>query len=117
DGRSLTVRQAVRRWLGYGSVLGLLAVVPTLARFAGLAQFAWALVLLVTAARSPTKQGLHDRFAQSALVRPARRSGGLAAACLIVLILIALFVIAVVVALIFLGSQIGPLTRPPGTTI
>jgi uncharacterized RDD family membrane protein YckC len=117
DGRSLTVRQAVQRWLGYGSVLGLLAVVPTVERFAGLAQFGWALVLLVTAARSRTKQGLHDRFAHSALVRPAQRSGGLAAACLIVLILIVLVVIAAVAALIVLGSQIGPLTKPPGTTI
>ena len=32
DGRPLTLDQSVRRWLGYGSFLGLLAVVPSLRR-------------------------------------------------------------------------------------
>ena len=65
----------------------------------------------------PVKQGLHDRFASSALVRPANRtSGGLAVGCLAVVIVIGLLFVAVVAALIFLGSQGGPLTQP-GTTI
>ncbi|MEA2608518.1 MAG: hypothetical protein QOJ75_761, partial [Chloroflexota bacterium] len=78
----------------------------------------WGLVLLATAARSETKQGLHDRFAGSALVRPSHRaSSGPALACLVVAILLGLLVVLAVVALIFLGSQVGPLERPPATAI
>jgi len=118
DGRPLTLSQAARRWLGYGSFLGLLAIVPALRGFDSLAQLVWILVLLATATRSPTRQGLHDRFAISALVRPANRaSGGPAMACLIIVIMLALLVVVGLVALIYLGRQVGPLTPPPGTTI
>jgi uncharacterized RDD family membrane protein YckC len=117
DGRPLTLGQAARRWLGYGSFLGFLAIVPGLRELASLAQLAWMVVLLASTARSPMKQGLHDRFANSALVRPANRtSAGLAVGCLAVVIVIGLLFVAVVAALIFLGSQGGPLTQP-GTTI
>ena len=76
------------------------------------------LVLLASTARSARKQGLHDRFANSALVRPANRaSGGPAMTCLIVVILIGVLFVVAIVALIYLGSQIDPLAPPPGTTI
>ena len=118
DGRPLTLDQALRRWLGYGSFLGLLAVVPSLGGLASLAQAVWVLVLLASTARSPMKQGLHDRFARSALVRPANRaSGGPALTCLVVVILIGVLFVVAIVALIYLGSQIDPLAPPPGTTI
>lgn len=118
DGRPLTLNQAVRRWLGYGSFLGLLAIVPAVRGYDALAQLAWILVLLATTARSPMKQGLHDRFAHSALVRPASRAtGGPAMACLVVLILLGVLFVVVVAALIYLGSQIVPTAPPPGTTI
>jgi uncharacterized RDD family membrane protein YckC len=32
----------------------------------------WAIVLLITTAQSPTKQGLHDRYAKSVVVKAAR---------------------------------------------
>lgn len=117
DGRPLTLDQAVRRWLGYGSFLGLLAVVPGLRGFDSLAQAVWMLVLLASAARSPVKQGLHDRFAHSALVRPANRGGGPAMACLVVVILVGLLFVAAIAALIYLGSQVNTLAPPPGTAI
>ena len=117
DGRPLTLDQAVRRWLGYGSFLGLFAAVPSLRGLDALAQLVWILVLLASTARSPFKQGLHDRFAGSALVRPANRSGGPAMTCLVVVIVLALLFVAAIVALIYLGSQINTLRPPPGTTI
>lgn len=118
DGNPLTLAQAVRRWLGYGSFLGLVAIVPGLRGYDALAQLVWILVLLATTARSPMKQGLHDRFARSALVRPASRgSGGPAMACLVIVILLGLLFISVIVALSYLGSNVGPLTPPPGTAI
>lgn len=118
DGRPLTLSQAVRRWVGYGDFLGLFAVIPALVGIAMGTELVWGLVLLATAARSPTKQGLHDRLARSALVRPSNRaSGGPALACLVVLVFVGLLLVLGVVVLIFLGSQIGPLVRPPATTI
>ncbi|HEY6014885.1 MAG TPA: RDD family protein [Candidatus Limnocylindrales bacterium] len=118
DGRPLTVDQAVRRWLGYGSFLGLLGVVPSLRGFDSLAQFVWILVLLASAARSPMKQGLHDRFARSALVRPAdRASGGAAMTCLVIVVVVGILFVAAIAALIYLGSRVDPLAPPPGTTI
>lgn len=118
DGRPLTLDQALRRWLGYGSFLGLLGVVPSLRGVDSLAQVVWILVLLASTARSPMKQGLHDRFARSALVRPANRaSGGPAMTCLVVVIVIGILFVAVIAALISLGSQVDPLAPPPGTTI
>ncbi len=118
DGRPLTLGQAVRRWLGLGSVLGLLAIVPALRGYDALTQLVWVLVLLATVSRSPTKQGLHDRFARSALVRPASRgSGGAAMTCLVVVIVLGVLFVAAIAALIYLGSQVDPLTAPPGTRI
>jgi uncharacterized RDD family membrane protein YckC len=118
DGRPLNLGQAVRRWVGYGSFLGLFAIVPNLGGFASLAELVLILALLMTAARSPTKQGFHDRFANSALVRPSNRaSGGPALACLIVLVVLGLLFVLAIVALIYLGSQVGPFLRAPGTTI
>lgn len=118
DGRPLTVDQALRRWLGYGSFLGLLAVVPSLRALGSLAQVVWVLVLLATTGRSPVRQGLHDRFARSALVRPASRaSGGAAMTCLVVAILVGVLFLAAIGALIYLGSQVDPLAPPPGTPV
>jgi len=118
DGTPLRFNQAVRRWLGYGSFLGSLAIVPNLRSYGVLAQLIWVLVLLGSTGRSPMKQGLHDRFAHSALVRPAHRgSGGPAMACLVILILLGVLFVAAVAALIVLGSRVDPLTAPPGTAI
>lgn len=118
DGRPLTGTQAVKRWLGLGWFFSLLAVVPVLGPLSSLAGLAWFIVLLVTTVRSPTKQGFHDRFANSALVRPRDSSSrGPASACLVIfLVLIALFVISIV-ALIFLGSQVSGILSDVGRSI
>jgi hypothetical protein len=47
---------------------------------------AWNLVLVASTITSPTKQGLHDRFASSALVRPAGAGNRWALGCLWALI-------------------------------
>jgi uncharacterized RDD family membrane protein YckC len=102
DGQSLSLEQAIRRWLGLGAWIGLLAVVPSLVSLSGLIQFLWVLILLITTATSPTKQGLHDRFANTALVRPTGQGNGLAMACLIGIVLIV--VVAVLLAVLsFIG--------------
>jgi uncharacterized RDD family membrane protein YckC len=113
DGRPLTFEQAVRRWVGYGSVLGLLAIIPRLSGPASLLSLVWVVILLATTARSPTKQGLHDRFANSALVRPSTSpSSGPALACLIVVVLLVILIaIGILAALVYLTGEFAP--RPP----
>jgi hypothetical protein len=67
------------------------------ARAVGLAQLVWAIVLLISTTTSPTKQGLHDRFANSAVVRPAGAGTGLATTCLVVVIVLLLIGLASIV--------------------
>jgi hypothetical protein len=68
---------AVVRWLLLAAPLSVAAVVTTVVSslaelLTDLALAAWYLLLLVTTARSPTKQGLHDRLARTTMVKAAR---------------------------------------------
>ncbi|HYI21031.1 MAG TPA: RDD family protein [Candidatus Limnocylindrales bacterium] len=75
DGRTLTYQQAAVRFgvlFGPQIVLGLLgAIVPALSVL-GLLSFVWLIFVLVTMAQSPTKQGIHDRYARSMVVKAGR---------------------------------------------
>jgi uncharacterized RDD family membrane protein YckC len=96
DGAPLTLEQAIRRWLGLGEFLGLFVFAPALAAFSGTIQFVWWIVLLYTTATSSTKQGLHDKFSNTALVQPSTASNGFAKACLVILVIgIILFVLSI----------------------
>ncbi|HVM31280.1 MAG TPA: RDD family protein [Candidatus Limnocylindrales bacterium] len=79
DGRNLTYQQSAIRFavlFGPQIVIGLLgALVPALAGL-GLLSFVWLVVILVTMAQSPTKQGLHDRYSESMVVKAGRAVGG-----------------------------------------
>ena len=78
DGRSISWDQALVRWLtlGIAATLTTFAVyVPSLlGLLLALGGFTWLLALLYTMAQSPTKQGLHDRYARTVLVRAIRRA-------------------------------------------
>ena len=91
DGQPLTVSQAVRRYVGLGYWVVLPIVLPY--RFAAIfgvvAMALWYLVLLVSTIISPTKQGIHDWFGRSAVVRPARAGTGWSAGCLALTLLLA----------------------------
>jgi uncharacterized RDD family membrane protein YckC len=117
DGVPLRLEQAVRRWIGLGDVLGLLAIAPIAVLADGALQFIWAVVLLISVATSPTKQGLHDRFAGSALVRPTTAGNGLANACLVIVVIVALLAILSIVALIFLGGQVSSILSSVGESV
>jgi uncharacterized RDD family membrane protein YckC len=78
DGATLTMEQAVKRWLALGGVFALaqfLNPLPGLGILIGLASLVWVIALLYTTATSPTKQGLHDRYAGSVVVKAARAVG------------------------------------------
>jgi uncharacterized RDD family membrane protein YckC len=98
DGKSLTAAQAFNRYLGMGQWLGLFSVLPylSIALLTVVASFAWYLVLTISAVMSPTKQGLHDRFAGSAVVRPAAAGNGWALGCLGLLVLLTVFYVLII---------------------
>ena len=76
DGSTLTYQQAATRYallFGPGFVAGLVsAFALSLGVLASLVSLIWFIALLVTTAQSPTKQGLHDRYAHTMVVKAAR---------------------------------------------
>jgi uncharacterized RDD family membrane protein YckC len=75
DGKTLTTDQAVRRWLALGAPFSIVQAFnpfPLLGILIGLAAFVWFLYLLYTTYSSPTKQGFHDVFANTMVVKAVR---------------------------------------------
>ena len=104
EGGRLTAKQAVGRWLALGWFLGLSAVIPALLGPVVLAVAGWSVVLLVTVFLSPTRQGLHDRIAGTAVVRPKDASNRLVVGGLIVIVAGPALLLILFVSLL---SQIG----------
>lgn len=74
DGSALSISRATGRWLLFGAPFGAAALLTTAApelddAIPDLVLVAWYTLLLVTIARSPTKQGLHDRLAGSVVAK------------------------------------------------
>jgi uncharacterized RDD family membrane protein YckC len=114
-GNRIPIATAFRRWLAFGAWLNLLAFIPVLLSYASLAVFGWQLVLLLTTALHPQRQGLHDRFANTAMVRPANAgSGGYVVGC--ILIVVALVLLSFV-SLLFLGSQMSTILSDIGESV
>jgi uncharacterized RDD family membrane protein YckC len=75
DGATLSMDQAIRRWLAFGgwiSIASALNPLPLLGILIGLVAFGYVIYLLYTTALSPTKQGFHDKFVGSMVVKAAR---------------------------------------------
>jgi uncharacterized RDD family membrane protein YckC len=75
NGAPLTMDQAIRRWLAVGgwiTIAQALNPLPLLGILIGLAAFGYVIYLLYTTAQSPTKQGFHDVFVSSVVVKVAR---------------------------------------------
>lgn len=75
DGKTLTQDQAIRRWVALGGVFPIaqaLNGLPALGTLIGLAIFVYTIYLLYSTAKSPTKQGFHDTFANSVVVKATR---------------------------------------------
>jgi hypothetical protein len=79
SGQTLTVGRALARWIllfpPFATASALTTGVPRVGWFVWGSAVAWYLVLLVTAARSETNQGLHDRIARS-VVQKTRAAAG-----------------------------------------
>jgi uncharacterized RDD family membrane protein YckC len=75
DGKTLTMDQAIRRavalW-GPSTLAQFFSGIGGIGTILGLLAFLWVLYLLYTTATSPTKQGFHDKFANSVVVKASR---------------------------------------------
>ncbi len=75
DGKTLTMEQAVRRALalwGPGLASSVFGNIPGIGPVISLLAFGWVIYLLYSTAASPTKQGFHDKFANSVVVKASR---------------------------------------------
>ena len=110
DGATLTMGQAFLRWVLLGMPLQALSLLPW--GLAGLATLAplWYLLLLITTVASPTRQGLHDRIAGTAMVAPIGREGPVMACLAIAVIFFVAIPIVAFVAFISLGTAIQSVT-------
>jgi uncharacterized RDD family membrane protein YckC len=78
DGKTLTMDQATRRWLVIalpGILAQVLFVIPAIGGLLILVAFGWFIYLLWTTYSSPTKQGFHDKFANTMVVKATRVAG------------------------------------------
>jgi uncharacterized RDD family membrane protein YckC len=75
DGKTLTTAQAINRYLALAApslAATFLGDLPAIGRLLGLVSFLWTLYLLYSTATSPTKQGFHDKYANTVIVKAAR---------------------------------------------
>jgi uncharacterized RDD family membrane protein YckC len=119
DGVRLTDRQALIRWAMLGYPLGLIGAISSLAGLAGLIDLVLIIGLFLTTLGSTTRQGWHDQFANSAVVRRPGTSGSSTAAVVIVIVVVLLLVIPIVaiVALYALGGQMSQILSEVGSSI
>jgi uncharacterized RDD family membrane protein YckC len=78
DGSTLSMDQAIRRWFAVGgwiTIAQALNPIPLLGIVIGLAALGYVIYLLFTTASSPTKQGFHDIFVGSMVVKATRSVG------------------------------------------
>lgn len=110
-----TVQQGIVRWLAIGGVFQLVQIIPGLAAAGASLAVLWALVLLATTATSPTRQGVHDRLADTALVQPAGAQTP-AVTCLILLVALLVVWVLGIVALIAIGGQVSSILSTVGAS-
>jgi uncharacterized RDD family membrane protein YckC len=103
-GGTLSVVQASKRFIALGYPLSLLVVVPVLQSAASLAQFALTVFLFFSTVTNERRQGLHDKFANSLVIRSVTSgSGATIVGCLVYGVMIIL--IGIVASLAFFSMM------------
>jgi uncharacterized RDD family membrane protein YckC len=98
-GGGLSLAAATKRFIALGSPLALLTLVPGLQSLAGIAQFALSLFLFFTAITNDRRQGLHDKWASSLVIRSTTSGdGAVAVGCLMLIVIVVAFAIILSVA-------------------
>ncbi len=76
SGGPLSIVAATKRWIALGFPLALLGLVPGLQSAAGLIQLGLLVFLFFTTVTNARRQGLHDRWANSLVIRSASSGNG-----------------------------------------
>jgi uncharacterized RDD family membrane protein YckC len=118
-GGTLSLTAATKRFIALGYPLSLLVLVPALQSVAGIASFAYSLFLFFTTITNDRRQGLHDKFANSLVIRSVTSGDGATlVGCLLLIVLVVGFgIILAAAALAALGPQIEELMREMGNSI
>ena len=88
-GSGMSLVAATKRFIALGAPLALLILVPALQSAAGIAQFALSLFLFFTAITNDRRQGLHDKWANSLVIRSTTSGDGAVVIGCLVLVVIA----------------------------
>jgi uncharacterized RDD family membrane protein YckC len=112
-GGTLSLGAATKRFIAMGYPLGLLILVPALQSAAGVAQFALSLFLFFTAITNDRRQGLHDKWANSLVIRSTISGDGavLVGCLLLIVIVVGVGIIASVLAVAAMGPELQDLMR------
>jgi uncharacterized RDD family membrane protein YckC len=93
-GSTVSLTAATKRWVALGWPLGLLAIAPGLQSVNGVAQFALLLFLFFTAITNDRRQGLHDKWASSLVIRSTTSGdGATVVGCLLLIVIVVGFTI------------------------
>jgi hypothetical protein len=112
-GGSLSLTAATKRFVALGAPLALLILVPALQSAAGIAQFALSLFLFFTAITNDRRQGLHDKWANSLVIRSTTSGdGAVVIGCLLLIVIVVGFGIILFAALLAaMGPQLEEMFR------
>lgn len=112
-GATLSLMAATKRFIALGYPLALLILVPALQSAAGIAQFALSLFLFFTAITNDTRQGLHDKWANSLVIRSKTSGdGAVVIGCLVLIVIVVGFgIILLATVLAAMGPQLEELMR------
>jgi len=102
SGGELSLVQATKRWIAMGWPIALLSLVPGLSASAGLIQFAFYIFLFFTTVTNERRQGIHDRWADSLVIRhQSSGTGATVVGCLV------FGAIAILLAFVFSAVFVG----------
>lgn len=105
-GGTLSLTAATKRFVAMGSALALLVVVPALQSAASVLPFAVSLFLFFTAITNDRRQGLHDKWANSLVIRSnTSGDGAVVIGCLVLIVLVV--VLGIIASVVFFAA-IGP---------
>jgi uncharacterized RDD family membrane protein YckC len=119
SGQMLSLTAATMRWAALGAPLGLLSLIEPLQPVAGLVSACLLVILFLTTIANDRKQGLHDRWSGSLVIRSWASGDGATAVGIVVLVLlwIGFAIIVAVAAFTFLGPQIRQIMSEMGSSI
>jgi uncharacterized RDD family membrane protein YckC len=104
-GGELSLVQASKRWVAMGWPLALLILVPVLQNAASLAQFGLNVFLFFSTVTNDRRQGWHDKFANSLVIRSVTSGDGATfIGCLVYIVMVILLSVVAAVALFVIAG-------------